>query len=95
MNTSPLCFTVVVRNPKGLHLRAINTLVEAAGQFEATILLRKDSEQADCASVFSLMTLGAEQGTELTVTIEGADAAQAAAAIQQLFEDGFYELEEA
>jgi len=95
MSNSPLCFTVVVRNPKGLHLRAINTLVETASQFEAIILLRKDAEQADCASVFSLMTLGAEQGTELTVTIDGADANSAAEAIRKLFENGFYELEEA
>ncbi|QDS94776.1 Phosphocarrier protein HPr [Roseimaritima multifibrata] len=95
MSNPPLCFDVTVRNPKGLHLRAINTLVQAAGQFEATILIRKDSEQADCASVFSLMTLGAEQGTELTVTVEGVDAPLAAAAIQRLFENGFYEMEEA
>ncbi len=95
MNKTSLCFDVVVRNPKGLHLRAINTLVEAAARFESIILLQKDAEQADCASVFSLMTLGAEQGTQLKVMIDGEDATPAAAAIQHLFENGFYELDEA
>lgn len=95
MNSSPLVFTVEVRNPKGLHLRAINTLVEAASQFRSVISVEKDAEKATCDSVLSLMTLGADQGTQLTVTVDGEDANPAAEAIRKLFENGFYELEEA
>ena len=95
MSGTPLCQTVVVRNPQGLHLRPADLLVKAASQFRASIRLGNEGEQADCSSILSLLTLGAVQGTELCLTVDGEDAADAMAAIVRLFENGFYELEEA
>ncbi len=93
MSNQPLRRTVVVSNPQGLHMRPARLLVEQAALFQAKITLWKDEEPADCESFLSLMTLGAECGTELCLTVEGSDAEQAVEAIVKLFDNGFYEPE--
>ena len=89
MSQTPLNRTVTVVNPQGLHARPADLLVRMANQYESSILIAKDGEAVDCKSILSLLTLGAAQGTELTLTADGADAEQALNAIGQLFESGF------
>lgn len=86
---SPFSRTVTVRNPQGLHARPADLVVRMASKYEATILIGKDGEQVDCKSILSLLTLGAAQGTELSITADGTDAAEAVESIAQLFETGF------
>jgi phosphocarrier protein HPr len=85
--------TVVVNNPQGLHARPADLLVRCANQFNAEILITKDSQPVDCKSILSILTLGATQGTELQVTARGQDAESAMLAIVELFDAGFHELE--
>jgi phosphocarrier protein HPr len=89
MNTAPLTRTVVVRNPQGLHARPADLLVRLASKFESTISIGADGEAVDCKSILSLLTLGAAQGTALSLTAEGSDAAAALESIGELFEAGF------
>ena len=86
---SPLTRTVTVRNPQGLHARPATLLVDRANKFRSNILIGKDGELVDCRSILSLLTLGAGQGTELSLTVDGDDAAEALESIVQLFEAGF------
>lgn len=86
-----LCRTVVVRNPQGLHARPASLLVQMANQFDSEILIGRTGELADCKSIFNLLTLGAAQGTELSLSAEGVDAETAIDSIEQLFERGFDE----
>ena len=83
--------TVIIRNRQGLHARPANLLVEAASQFESIIRVGHGGEMADCKSIFDLLTLGAAQGTELSLSAEGVDAEQAIEMIEQLFARGFDE----
>lgn len=94
MNTAPLTRTVVVRNPQGLHARPADLLVRLASTFESSISIGADGEVVDCKSILSLLTLGAAQGTELSLTAEGSDAAAALESIGELFEAGFDEINE-
>lgn len=89
MSNSPLSRTVTVRNPQGLHARPADLLVRMASKFESTILIGKDGELVDCKSILSLLTLGASQGTELSLTADGSDAQDALDSIVHLFEVGF------
>ena len=52
-------------------------------------MIGKDSELVDCKSILSLLTLGAAEGTELSLSAEGGDADQALQSISELFESGF------
>lgn len=94
MNTTPLTRTVTVRNPQGLHARPADMLVRLANQFESKILIGIEGEVVDCKSILALLTLGAAQGTELSLSAEGADAADALQSISELFEAGFDEMNE-
>ena len=89
MNNAPLSRTVTVLNPQGLHARPADLLVRLASKFQSNILIGKDGELVDCKSILSLLTLGAGQGTELSVSADGADAEEALESIAQLFDAGF------
>ena len=94
MSNSPLTRTVTVRNPQGLHARPADMLVRAASKFESKIWIGKSGEWVDCKSILSLLTLGAVQGTELSLAAEGADADAALQSIAHLFDAGFDEMNE-
>ncbi len=84
---------VTVCNPQGLHWRPADLIVRCASQFRSELLLAKDGQFVDCRSILSLLTLGACQGTQLQLTARGEDAEAAVAAITELFDCGFHELE--
>lgn len=94
MNGESLQRTVVVRNPQGLHLRPADLLVKQANRYTSKVRIGREGQMADCKSILSILTLGAAQGTELHLTAEGEDAAQAIHAIAELFDHGFFELEQ-
>lgn len=89
MSQSVLNRTVTIINPEGLHARPADMIVRTAGKFESSIQIAKDGEAVDCKSILSLLTLGAAQGTELTLSADGADAQQALDTLGQLFDSGF------
>ena len=91
MSNTPLNRTVTVRNAQGLHARPADMLVRLATQFESDIQIGKDGQLVDCKSILSLLTLGAAQGTELSLSAQGADATSALQSISELFEAGFEE----
>jgi phosphotransferase system HPr (HPr) family protein len=95
MSSTVITRTVIVRNPQGLHARPADLLVREASRHNAAISLVKDGYRVDCKSILSLLTLGAECGTEMSLLAEGDDAEQAVAVIAELFECGFFELEQA
>lgn len=93
MSSTVITRNVVVRNPQGLHARPADLLVREASRHQAEIMIEKDGYRVDCKSILSLLTLGAECGTEMSLYAEGADAEQAVTMIAELFENGFHELE--
>ena len=84
-----------MRKQQSLHARPADLLGREANRHNATISLEKNGYRVDCKSILSLLTLGAECGTEMSLSAEGADAEQAVAVIAELFECGFFELEQA
>jgi phosphocarrier protein HPr len=82
---------VTVVNPLGLHLRPANVLSRAAAQFECFIEIEKDGQAIDCKSIMSILTLGAQQGTQLHLRANGQDAQRAVDVLSHLFENGFDE----
>lgn len=91
MNPSALTRKVIVSNPQGLHARPADMLVRLANRFRADVQVGKGGEWVDCKSILSVLTLGATQGTELSVTADGVDAEEALQAVTELIESGFDE----
>ena len=69
--------TVTIQNPQGLHMRPAYMFAETAARFESKIELEKDSVRIDGKSVLSILTLGAAQGTEVSIEATGDDAQDA------------------
>lgn len=81
-------------NKLGLHARASAKLAQTASQFGSSVKigLHEDS-LVDCKSIMALMMLAASVGTELFLTVDGADEQTAAKALQDLIADRFGEEE--
>lgn len=82
---------VRIPNRFGLHARPAAELVKLAGTFKADVRLTKDGLQVNGKSIMGVLMLAAEQGTELLIEVEGADAREAADALEALVENGFGE----
>jgi len=85
---------VTICNPQGLHMRPADMLARQAGQYTADIFILKDGDRFDVKSILSLITLRAEQGTQLQLSAVGPDAEQALDALGALFARGFDEMDE-
>lgn len=85
---------VKVLNPAGLHARPSAMLVKLCTKFRSKVFLDQDGYKINAKSILGVMTLAAEQDSELTLITEGEDEVQALEEITQLFKLGFNEMEE-
>jgi phosphotransferase system HPr (HPr) family protein len=83
--------TVTIVNPPGLHLRPAKLFVEMASQYQCRIELVKDDMRIDGKSILSILTLGAAQGTRVSLEGTGPDSHAAIDALAALIESGFPE----
>jgi phosphocarrier protein len=77
---------VVLASKHGLHARPAADLVRLASRFQSDIKLTKDDITVDAKSIMGVMMLAAECGSEVLVTAEGPDEAEAMAAVTELLE---------
>lgn len=68
---------VIIANPNGLHMRPATMFAQQAKKFQSAIRVRNGSNLADGKSSLDLILLVALPGAELTLEIEGPDAAEA------------------
>ena len=72
--------TVKVGSSVGLHARPASIIADAAAEFDEDIFLalagEEDDDETDAASSLMIMALGAEQGDEVTVTSDNAEAVE-------------------
>ncbi|MCB2225957.1 MAG: 16S rRNA (cytidine(1402)-2'-O)-methyltransferase [Desulfarculaceae bacterium] len=76
---------LVVANSLGLHARAAAKICETLRRFEVEVVLVKGGEEADAASVLSILGLDAPKGSRVTARATGPQAAEALIALDELF----------
>jgi phosphotransferase system HPr (HPr) family protein len=84
MNGETLQRKVTVTDPLGLHMRPVTAFAKLAGRFQCTVTVCRDDRRVNGKSPLELMLLGAEQGSELTLEVSGADASAALEALAEL-----------
>ena len=89
---SVVCQPVTVVNPQGFHARPAHLFVKLAGSFQCQVEIVKGNEVINGKSILDLLTLGAGNGTTLTLRASGPDAEAAVEALAKLVEGGFGEL---
>lgn len=85
--------TVSIVNKLGLHARASAKLVSTALRFQSQLMVIKDGLAVNGKSIMAVMTLGAKQGSQLGLEIDGPDEHEMRLALMQLIENKFGELE--
>jgi phosphocarrier protein HPr len=71
-------------NRKGLHARATAKLVQCIEAFDAEVTVSRCGETVGGTSIMGILTLGAGQGSTITVAAKGTAAAEAMEAIAAL-----------
>jgi phosphocarrier protein len=80
-------------NKKGLHARASAKFVQTVERFDADVTVTRCGETVGGRSIMGLLTLGAAQGTTITVVAQGDDAEACLTAIADLLANRFGEEE--
>ena len=83
---------VTVVNPQGFHARPAHLFVKLAASFQSQVEILKGNEIINGKSILDLLTLGAGNGTTLTLRASGPDAQAAVDALAELVEGGFGEM---
>jgi len=79
---------LVLQNPTGLHARPAKVLVNLAKQFKSGISLQHGAKRANAKSMVSVLTLGANKGSRITITVTGEDEETAIAELEAAFRSG-------
>ena len=83
--------SVTVVNPQGFHARPAHLFMKLAESFPCRVEILKGNETINGKSILDLLTLGAGNGTTLTLRANGPDAQEAVEALARLIEGGFGE----
>ena len=75
---------VLIRSRMGLHARPAAIFVQVAKRFKSSVQVRKGRRVVDGKSIMGLLTLAAERGAAIDLTINGPDAREALHALEQL-----------
>jgi phosphocarrier protein HPr len=94
MSEAKLTRAVVVANPNGLHMRPASLIAKLANQYQSRIELVRGNERVDGKSMLEIVTLVAENGTNLTIEASGPDAEAAVESLAELFASKFADVEE-
>lgn len=73
-----------ITDPLGLHVQLAVLLASEAGRWRSRVTLEHAGRTVDAKQAIELMMLGVRPGERVTVRIEGADEATAAAAVGKL-----------
>ena len=82
---------IVVQNRAGIHARPSSLIVQTANKFQSNIMFERENITVNAKSIMGVMTMAAGYQTELTVSADGVDEAEAIAALEQLFAAKFEE----
>ena len=83
--------TFEIVNKLGMHARAATKLVQTASRFRSDVQIEKDGHVANAKSVMGVLLLCGHQGSRITVSAHGEDAADAVDAIGALIASRFGE----
>ncbi len=82
---------LTIQNRLGLHARPSAMFVKTCNRFKCEIWVEKDGEKVNGKSIMGLMMLGAAQGGEIIIHVEGEQAELAIEKLVGLVVDGFGE----
>lgn len=83
---------VTIVNKAGMHTRPASSIVKIAAKYKSEFFISKNGYEVNGKSIIGVMTLAAEQGSQLTLRFEGEDEEELAKEMTEFFERGFDEI---
>ena len=81
-------FTYTIKDALGIHARPAGMLSKKAKSYaDTTVTITANGKTVNLGQLMKLMGLGVKQGTEVTVTCEGANEEEAAAGLLAFLEE--------
>ena len=81
-------FSYVIKDALGIHARPAGLLAKKAKSYaETTVSISANGKTVNAGQLMKLMALGVKQGTEVTITCEGANEEEAAAGMKAFLEE--------
>ena len=81
-------FTYVIKDALGIHARPAGLLAKKAKSYADTaVTITANGKTVNLGQLMKLMALGVKQGTEVTITCDGANEEEAAAGLLAFLEE--------
>jgi phosphocarrier protein HPr len=84
---------IEIINKLGLHARASTKFTQVASQFSSDIAVIRNEKRVNAKSIMGVMMLAAAKGSVIEIEANGADEAEAVAALKALVNNYFDESE--
>ena len=75
---------VTVKLRTGLQARPAAFFVQEANRFASEVFVEKENKKVNAKSIMGIMSLAISSGTDITISAEGPDAAQAVSSLANL-----------
>ena len=82
---------ITIRLSSGLEARPVAMLVQVASQYESEIYVESGRKKVNAKSIMGMMTLGLDNGEEVTVTANGKDECEAMDGVEKYLSSPFAE----
>lgn len=80
---------ITIKNSSGLHARPSAALVKLASKFKADFYIHMYGYRVNGKSILGVMTLAADEGSEMELELSGEDEKEAMKAIVELIDSKF------
>ena len=82
---------ITINLSTGLEARPVAQLVQVASQYESEIYVESGRKKVNAKSIMGMMTLGLDNGEEVTVTANGKDESEAMDGVEKYLSSLFAE----
>ena len=82
---------VTIRNSVGLHARPATYFIQKVNSYKSSVWLENEDRRVNAKSLLGVLSLGIVKGTPITIMADGADEAEAVAALSELIASDFAE----
>ena len=83
--------TTTIENKTGIHARPASLFVQTASKFKSKVQIKAKGKTVDAKSILMIMSMGLVKGTEITISADGEDEADAVQTLKDLVDAKFNE----
>ncbi len=83
--------TTTIENKTGIHARPASLFVQTASKFKSKVQIKAKGKTVDAKSILMIMSMGLTKGTEITLSADGPDEADAVNTLKELVDNKFGE----